>query len=365
MKKIVMYIDSMCKGGAQRVMLNLAEYFLSKDISVVLVNDFAASAEKEYEVPDGIKRVFLRASLKGNPLLKNLQRIIKLRDTIKAERPDIVLSFLGRPNMRMLVAAIGLKCKKVVSVRNDPRREYGASKIKQMTAGLLFHLADGCVFQTQEAAGYFPKKVSERSRIIPNPVAEAFYHIERAEEPRNIVSVGRLEKQKDHLLLIDAFALVADEFPEEDLIIYGEGSLRKTLEDEMITLGLEGRVSLPGETKNVAEELAKAKVFVLSSDFEGMPNALLEAMAVGLPCISTDCPCGGPREMIDHDRNGLIVECGNREELARAIRELLKDEAKRHGLAEGAKRKAMSYQAERVNEIWDNYFTDILSAAHG
>ena len=360
MKKIVMYIDSMCKGGAQRVLLNLAKYFLSEGVDIVLVNDYLFGADKEYEVPDHIKRICLQSSFDGKKLVKNIQRVCGLRSIIKNEHPDIVLSFLGHPNIRMLISSVGLKCKKIVSVRNDPRKEYGVSKIKRVVTRLLFCLADGCVFQTREASAYFSENIREKSRIIPNPVSSEFYNISPVQHPHNIVGVGRLENQKNHLLLIKAFSLIADEFPDVNLIIYGEGSLRKMLETEISLLKLEDRISLPGEISNVANELAKAKVFVLSSDYEGLPNALLEAMAVGLPCISTDCPCGGPKEIIETGLDGVLIECGNIEEMAYAIKELLENEGKRCCLGKNAKLKASLFRQENVYSLWREYFTFVL-----
>ena len=132
-RKIVMYIDNMYHGGAQRVMANLVGYFVREGVQVVLVNDFRAQpGVPVYEVPAGVKRVYLRETLGGNPLAKNLERMKNLRAILKTERPEIALSFLGRPNLRMLLAAKGLPCKTIVSVRNDPNREYGASRLKKV-----------------------------------------------------------------------------------------------------------------------------------------------------------------------------------------------------------------------------------------
>lgn len=362
-----MYIDVMYRGGAQRVMANLAEYFDQQGIRVVLINDFIPKDDiLVYDVPESVKHVYLRDKIDGNPLVKNIERMRTLRKTLKEEQPDVVLSFLGRPNLRMLIAAMGLKCKKIVSVRNDPNREYAASGVKKWAARQLFKTADGCVFQTHQAAEYFPQSVQKRAQIIMNPVGDTFYATERKAESKNVITVGRFAPQKNHKLLIEAFAQIADKFPEENLVIYGEatenkGSAQAELEKIIQDKNLENRVLLPGNTKAVAEKLAECKVFVLSSDYEGMPNALLEAMTVGAPVVSTDCPCGGPQEVIRNRENGILVPCGDADQLASAIASVLQDDAYAKQLGKAAKETAMQFRAEEVYAQWHRYFLKVLN----
>lgn len=224
-KKIIMYIDMMAHGGAQRVMGNLASYFIKQDIEVILVNDFKLDKEQiQYNVNAKVRREYLQKINSGNVIIKNVRRIMKLRNLIEQEEPDLVLSFLGRPNIRMLLATIGLDTKKIVSVRNDPNNEYGKTFLKKAFARVLFQLADGCVFQTSDAKNYFPKAIKSKSIIIPNPVGEEFYCLERNKKVKNIVSIGRLEAQKNNILLIQAFKNIASEFPKDNIIFYGTGS---------------------------------------------------------------------------------------------------------------------------------------------
>ncbi len=310
-KKIVLYITSMHRGGAERVMSILANYFANEGHDVVLATDVVVRHDEEnYKISEKIKCVHINPKSK-NFLIKNIERIRQIRKLIKKEHADVVLSFLGKQNIRMLIATIGLKCRKCISVRNDPKMEYGQTRVKKTIANLIIGMADLCVFQTSDAKKYFNKKIQNRSVIIRNPIDDKFFKIGRPAVVKNIVTVGRLEPQKNHKLLIDAFYAINESISGEKLLIYGKGSLKKELKEYIGKLGMSDRILLMGETSNVERELAKAKVFVLSSDYEGMPNALMEAMAVGLTCISTDCPCGGPKELIEDGKNGFLVPRGD------------------------------------------------------
>lgn len=353
--KYIFYIDSMQLGGANRVMANLVNHFSLIGAEVVLINDIVPDKNMpEYEIEDSVKRIFLDIQDKS-PVTSNIRRITKLRKTIKAEHTDAVVSFMGPPNIRMLLATIGLKCRKIVSIRNDPYKEYGDGLAKKIT-NILFRLADGCVFQTKDASEYFSKTVQQKSKIIFNPVGKQFYGVKRGDNPKNIVTVGRLFPQKNHVLLIKAFSKLAQEFPDENLIIYGEGDLRSDLEDLVRKLGLENRVFLPGRASNIPEKLAEAKIFVLSSDYEGMPNALMEAMAVGVPVISTDCPCGGPKILVRDGIDGRLVPCGDVEYLANLLCQKLNDK-NIENMGISAKQRAEIFREDKIYRQWEYFIS--------
>ena len=362
-RKYVFYIDSMQLGGANRVMANLVNHFSSMGAGVILINDIAPDKDvPEYEIMDSVKRIFLDIHEKSS-VLSNIKRIFKLRKIIKAEHIDTVVSFMGPPNIRMLLATMGLKCRKIVSVRNDPYKEYGDGLVKKVT-NIIFGLADGCVFQTKDAAEYFSERIQRKSKIIFNPVGKQFYGVKRVDNPQNIVTVGRLFPQKNHVLLIKAFSKLAHEFPDENLIIYGEGDLRSELEDLVRHLGLENRVLLPGSISSIPEKLAEAKIFVLSSDYEGMPNALMEAMAVGVPVISTDCPCGGPKILVRNGIDGLLVPCDNVEYLANVLCQKL-DDKNRENMGISAKQRAEIFREDKIYRQWEIFISSGIVDVEG
>ena len=312
MKKIMFYINAIHHGGAERVMVNLTKQFAENGNDCVLVTSFID--EWEYPVSDNVKRISLFEKEIPGALRRNVRLVWALRRLIKQEKPNLLISFMAQPNYRALVACIGLKTKNLISIRNDPNREY-AGRINTFLAKTLFKLADGVVFQTEEAKSWFPQSIQNKSRVIYNQVDKRFYDTEYHEERRDIVTTGRLVKQKNHELLIKAFSMIADQI-DDNLIIYGDGELREELEALIEKLGLMNRVFLPGATKDVPNTIKSAKLFVLSSDYEGMPNSLMEAMALGLPCISTDCPCGGPKMLFGELLQNNLVPIGNQKLLA-------------------------------------------------
>ncbi len=355
MRKITFYIDSMGLGGANRVMANLVNYFHNNGYDVCLINDVSLTGEnEEYPIPDGIKRCIIDNDCKhDNSISKQLHRLKAIRKIVKDNDAEVIVSFMGPPNIRMLLATLGMKVKKVVSVRNDPYREYGTG-IKRFFARTIFGLADTCVFQTEEAKAYFPTGVKKKAKVILNPVKENFYRTKRSDTVRDIVSIGRLFPQKNHELLIRAFAKVADFCPNENLYIYGEGPLRKELQNLIAELNLQNRVFLPGSITDVNEKLSKAKLFVLSSDYEGMPNGLMEAMACGVPVISTDCPCGGPRYLLGDNEYGLLVPCNSAEKLAEAIPTMLSED---HcvSYSRKARERAGIFEPGLIFRQWEEY----------
>ena len=161
-------------------------------------------------------------------------------------------------------------------------------------------------------------------------------------------------------MLIGAFAQIAKEFPNENLLIYGSGELKQNLQKLIENLNLQKRVFLMGTTDKVEEVLSKAKIFVLSSDYEGMPNALMEAMTVGLPCISTDCPCGGPKKLIKDKQNGLLVPCKNEGELALAMEKLLSSKNLAEEIGINARKTAQSFAHPIIFKQWKQYLDSII-----
>lgn len=351
--KILFYINVLAFGGAERVMTNLANQLHKDGHDIVLVNTW--KHENEYCLNSQIKHIYLEESIieNDNLLNKNYRIIKKLRKLLINENPDIAVSFMAEPNIRLLLAKKGLKCKTVISVRNDPVKEY-PNKVFMTLIKMLMPSADGVVFQTNDAKNYFNGYFKNCS-IIYNPVNEKFYE-NYEEESNGVINVGRLTNQKNQRLLIEAFSRIVDKC-EDNLYIYGDGELFDPLNTYIRELNLQDRVFLMGKTNDVAKKVSKSKLFVMSSDYEGMPNALMEAMALGIPCISTDCPCGGPKELLD---SNALVDVNDLEGLSNKMLQFLNDESILAKQAEYNKNKANVFHEKRIFKVWYEYFEEII-----
>lgn len=359
MEQLVFVTLSLTKGGAERVICNMCNEYFAKRCRVSIVS--LMKAEPEYHLDERIRLLTVdeqEQDAKDSLPVRFLRRRKKLKKLLcglKKEGAQAVISFLPEPNMLTcsLKRAVGIRL--IISVRNAPTVEY-RGKVRYLLMRLLYPKADAYVFQTQQAREYFSfsRHITQNSEVIPNPIAREFIGRPASSDRKKIiVAVGRLEEQKDPLLLLEAFVLVHERVPEYRLLLYGEGSLQEKLLDEIVRRGLEGSVFLKGNAERMDELVKDASLFVLSSRYEGMPNALMEAMALGVPCISTDCPCGGPAELIRHGENGLLVPVGDAKKLADAMTDLLLDHERAQQMGIRAQEIGNRLKPDAVYELWD------------
>ncbi|MDO5157092.1 MAG: glycosyltransferase, partial [Eubacteriales bacterium] len=212
--------------------------------------------------------------------------------------------------------------------------------------------------QTRDAQSFFPESIRKKSAVIMNQVDKRFFNIKRG-TGEYWLATGRLEKQKNYPLMITAFANVCRRHPDEVLKIYGEGSEKESLRRLIKQLGMEHNILLMGVTNDVPQQLKNAKGFILSSDYEGMPNGLLEALAAGVPCIATDCPCGGPREVIHTGINGVLVSINNKIELESAIEKILCDPEFSNRLEINAREMALKFNPVNILGDWTDYIRKV------
>lgn len=357
--KILFYIDALGGGGAERVIANLANGMSLKGHDIILVTSFPLA--NEYKILSGIKRYNLEKfrPAKREFVWKNIRRIKRLRNICKNESCDIAVSFMEGPSFRLIFSTLWLKTDTVISIRSDPAKGY-ANMIHRWIAERVYARASACVFQTEEAKTFFSQKIQNRSTIIFNPVADEFYKRGGENKKNYIVSAGRLISSKNFELLISAFARISGQYPEEKLIIYGEGDNRSRLERLIAESGLSDRIRLPGRDDYIAKRLRNAKIFVLPSWYEGMPNALMEAMALGIPSIATDCPCGGPRLLLENGNAGMLVQNGSEQQMADAMAALIGDEELRKEYSMKAIQRARDFECDKICEEWLKLFRKIL-----
>lgn len=360
-KRIAFYCGSLTKGGAERVFVNLAEYFYQAGYEVLMVTQY--QYKDEYALSPGITRILsdITEEETGKSRIGNfIKRFLKLRSIFKKAKPDLVMTCIGKNNLMAIATNTFLSTKVVISVVADPKMEY-ETKLMRFLARHYFVYADGIVLQTQDAKLFFPEKIQRKAVILPNSLNPAFA-VPRYEGVRKkeIVAVGRLDDNKNHAMLIRAFSEVADQYPEYCVTIYGDGEKKEELDNLIRHFGLSHRVKLAGKSDKIRDDIYKSSIFVLTSDTEGMPNALIEAMALGLTVISTDCPCGGPKDLISHGENGYLVPVRDEKALKEQLIYCIDhpEEMKKVGI--NAAKIQESMNPNLVNRKWEEYFLGIM-----
>lgn len=308
MKKILIVTNNLIGGGAERVITTISNYFSSRNIKVIIV--IFKNYETFYKLSSDVEIIPIKSKSKIR-IIEKIKQYLEIRKIVKNHNPDIILSMPEEIAIYTVFFLLGIRVPIVVSERNNPWI-MPSKKITRICRRLFYPCASGFIFQTRDAANYFSRKIQKKSVVIPNPLDLSIIPEPwKGKRRKEIVSVGRLEAQKNHKLLISAFKLFYDKHPDYVLKIYGEGSLRIELESYVNSILPKGAVVFPGQKKDILTQINGASIFVLSSDYEGMPNALIEAMAIGMPVISTDCPSGGPAELIEDGINGLLVPVGD------------------------------------------------------
>ncbi len=362
--RVAMLAGALNKGGTERVIVNLADFLAKSGHQVVLVTQY--QKENEYALNGNIKRIISDITPEettGNRVINFCRRFRKLRSIWKTEKPDVILSFIGKNNLMALITSCCLPISTAVSVRGDPQAEY-YTRLLRWAARYLFRYADGVVLQTAASRLFFPAAVRKKVKVLKNPVSPSFFRPRyEGERERTIVAVGRVDENKNHRMLMAAFAGLADDFPQYKLYIYGEGNLRSTLLDTAKEMGLAERILLPGSSDHIPELIYKASLFVLTSDTEGVPNTLLEAMLSGLTVMATDCPCGGPAELIRHGINGLLTPVRDMEKLKDNMRYVLDNPREAAAMGIEAARLQDVYDPDRIGKEWEQYLSKLCHAS--
>lgn len=369
MNKVLFYGNSLCRGGAERVLTQLVNFFSENNIYdtyYLLHNDINGPS---YSVENRVPIYYLNNESKNSKIkaVALLSRILRLYSIVSKVRPDCIVAFVTNPSIYALLIGRILKIPVIISIRSDPKNEEKLyeSKARVIAKKKLFPHASGWVFLTEDQKQYYRNDVKGESSIILNPLSDEICK-ELSNQKRekslikDIVCVGNLRPEKRHDLLINAFSLIADSYPDDNLVIYGEGPCREELEKQIEDKHLTGRVLLPGSTNNIIKSIINAKAFVLPSDFEGLPNSLMEAMAAGIPCVATDCPCGGVKTLILHQVNGILCDVGNMRQIADAVQSILDNEELSDTLGGNAKSIVDSCDIHSIADQWKRFIDTVI-----
>lgn len=364
--KIAFHLNCLTQGGAERVVSTLANQFAADGDEVLVATE--SRADVEFRLSDRVRRIHVGLKPQDeqkNRVVQFFLRIKYLRQFMKEEKPDVVIAFAHRAIYRALTASVHTGVPVITAVRTDPKGHYDRWDDK-IQIPLLFPHAAGCVFQTEGQRDFFPSYVRRKSRIILNPINDKYLNVPKpAVRRKEVVQSGRLVDFKNQPMLIEAFLEVHKKHPDYVLKIYGpdSGDGTKEILEELIDKNqAQEYVMLMGGSDELEKQLPAASVYAFSSDWEGLPNALLEALSLGLPVVATDCPCGGPRTVMKDGENGLLVPIMDKEAMAAGINRLIEDRELAEQLGEKARELGSRLTSRSIAEEWRRYITEVTEA---
>ena len=355
--KILFVISCLSYGGAEKNFMLVANYFnkIGHEVAICNFNERktvqTVSDDIKYYENSGIYDKKGKFAWVG--LRKQQYRYLKL--CCKDFEPDVIVSFLNMPNFLSVLCGKLLKIPTIISERADPYRSN--SKLDKLMH-FMYNRADGAVFQSNGAKAFYSKKLQEKSAVIPNPLMgvkeEYLYNSEQANKV--IAFAGRFETmQKRQDIMLEAMKKVLEKHPDYKLVFYGDGENEDEIKRLATDMGIESNVIFAGVSDNLVRDISKCEIYVITSDYEGIPNTLMEAMSVGMPCVATDCSPGGARMLIKSGENGTIVPCGDVDAVANAIVYYIenKDVAILHGKNATDIKNKFSYAV--IMKKWEDY----------
>lgn len=340
MMKIVFVLPDMAGGGTERVVALLSNELIKRGYPVSIL--LFAGSRTAYPLDERVD-IFVAGETSGGKISVRLKRLKAMRRFYKDNKGCYIFAFSAMGAVFSAVAAFGVPHRMLVSERNDPSRyEHG------FVRNIAYGRAEKLILQTEDMRRLFPEKLRKKAVVIPNPVSEDMPSPYKGERKKRVVSVARLQPQKNHKLLIAAFADFVKQFPDYELHIFGVGELEEELRRQAEVLQIEKKVLFRGFSSNIKEDIWDSAMFVLSSDYEGISNSMIEALAMGVPVVSTDCPVGGSRSYIKNNESGILTPVGDKDALAAAMKKIAGNPEFAKVLSENGAKIKETYSLRRI-----------------
>lgn len=355
MKTLLFITPCLSFAGAEKILCWLAKKFSEKKYDVHILNLQLLNNSSDFEIKNlnNVKvHILNKTNVRG---VNNIRRVTGIVNLAKKIHADLLISFTRYPCVLASLSGKLAHIPVIISERGDPYRYIRG--LRNKIEFIIMNTADGCVFQTENAMKCYGLALQKKSIIIPNPVFESKVHCQSTDRNEtDIVSVGRIEMiQKRYDLMIKGFAEFVKVYPKYRLVIYGKGPDEDKLRKLIDKCKIKEKVILKGLTTDSLEVMSKCGIFIITSDFEGIPNALLEAMSIGMPVISTDCSPGGARLLIKDRENGLLIPTGDYHSVAKALTEFVSDKQLQKKCSANAMRVKNLFAPDTLFNEWEKY----------
>jgi glycosyltransferase involved in cell wall biosynthesis len=363
-KRILLYVPTLGPGGAERVCVNLANHWAEAGEQVTVAT-LSTSETDHYRLHTAISRHSLGLLVESKhpvvALHRNIQRIRNLRGLLRATIPDVAIAFMSSANIVLAFASTGSQHTICIGSEHTHPPKLPLGTIWERLRTVSYGRLDAVTALTEQSAAWLRRHTNARRVVvipnpIPYPLPDQPPHVDPlsvgVDKRKRLLAIGRLTHQKGFDLLISAYSKLAHDFPNWELVILGEGELRQDMEQQIEALGLGDSIFLPGVVGNVGAWLESAKLFVLSSRFEGFANVLVEALNYGLPAVSFDCETG-PSDIIRHEIDGLLVPTEDVSGLASSLGCLMRNEDFRHKIAARAVEARQRFSMHGVLAAWE------------
>lgn len=356
--KIIIVTHTMGIDGPERVLSVLSNYWCENGIEVEILLTYPSRRNERYAINEKIKVVSIE-SLSKFKLFRGLYHIKRIIKTLKSKenRDAIAISFMNGSSLCLSIAGLFVRNKIVLSERNDPR-SVPFRKSERLLRNIAFKMADLIVFQTEEAKSCFPKRVQKKSAVILNPLSNDLPLPFKGKRRKAFVAVSRLSKQKNLEMMINGFSKFVTTNNDFCLEIYGDGLERQNLEQMVNNLNLTKYVLFKGFVENVFDYIYDAYCFLSTSNYEGLSNSMIESLALGLPCIVTDCPAGGARAVIENNFNGLLIPVGDENAFVDAMETVVLDLGKAAYLSKNAIKIRDELSIDVISNKWISFMKE-------
>lgn len=349
-KRYLFLNSSLTNGGSERVMTLIANYFAETghEVSMLLLREKASA---DYQVSEKLRCIQLHYPT-TNKMRIFIRRYFLVRKYIRELNPDTIIAFMWDINIFTILACLGLHKRVVISERAHPRMGT-QSVMRKFGQRYLYRLADQIVLQTEAVKQFYIRQVQRKCTVIPNPINQDIPRKWSGPREKVIVAAGRLTAQKNFAMLLRAFARFHKLQENYKLIIYGEGELKESLQAQARDLCVDQFIDFPGYVSDVNSKMRRASMYVSSSDYEGISNSMLEALAMGIPSICTDCPVGGAALAIKNNINGLLIPVGDEGALVEAMCKVAGNTEFSNNISDEATKIGQLFSIEQVCAIWE------------